>query len=349
MKYTARFLFLQFLWSAFCLCMPAKTMAQRTATPPQHFHVKTPGSLPTLIGEAQKNLLTDIAVEGALNGTDLRFLREMAGSDAQQQPTEGQLAHLDLSRATFTPGGEAYIYKDEWQTVKGSALVLPDFAFRNCRLATIVLPERMDTIGVGAFELSALRRVELPEAVVIDGWAFNHCEQLAEVRFPHHLVELKQNVFRDCPALRRLEINDVPSINYNAFVQVPNLEEVVVNGTLWHVDGWVCHDCPNLRRIEFGGVVLTAGGPPIASSCPKLSEIAFSGAAFSLYFGSVEDCPLVERCRVTGYLQTSQDAAFVPQQFNLSAVPAAKVENMLRGVREFFDAGYPHYEFYNQI
>ena len=57
----------------------------------------------------------------------------------------------------------------------------------------------------------------------------------------------------------------------------------------------------------------------------------------------------MERCRVTGYLQTSQDAAFVPQQFNLSAVPAAKVENMLRGVREFFDAGYPHYEFYNQI
>ena len=311
--------------------------------------VKTPGTLPALIGEKKKLTLDQLTVEGALNGTDLLFLREMAGSNYYQLPTAGRLRRLDLSRATFARGGEAYVMKDRPQYVEGGPRTLPPFLFRQCKLEEIVLPERMDTIGVGAFERSALRRVQLPEAVVIDGWAFNHCEQLAEVRFPHHLVELKQNVFRDCPALRRLEINDVQYINFNAFVQVPNLEEVVVNGTLWHVDGWVCHDCPNLRRIEFGGVVLTAGGPPIASSCPKLSEIVFSGAAFSLYFGSVEDCPLVERCRVTGYLQTSQDAAFVPQQFNLSAVPAAKVENMLRGVREFFDAGYPHYEFYNQI
>ena len=43
--------------------------------------VHTPGSLPTLIGERQKYKLTSLAVEGALNGTDLRFLREMAGSD----------------------------------------------------------------------------------------------------------------------------------------------------------------------------------------------------------------------------------------------------------------------------
>ena len=70
--------------------------------------VHTPGSLPTLIGERQKYKLTSLAVEGALGGTDLRFLREMAGSDYRQQPTEGRLRTLDLSRATFVRGGTPY-------------------------------------------------------------------------------------------------------------------------------------------------------------------------------------------------------------------------------------------------
>lgn len=312
MKYTARFLFLQFLWSAFCLCMPAKTMAQQTATPPQHFHVQTPGSLPTLIGEAQKNLLTDIAVEGALNGTDLRFLREMAGSDAQQQPTEGQLAHLDLSRATFTPGGEAYIYKDEWQTVKGGALVLPDFAFRHCRLATIVLPERMDTIGIGAFELSALRSIRLPEESVVLGWAFNQCKQLTQVEFPQHLIELGQDCFRNCDSLRTLRFHDVQFLPYHAFQDATGLEEIIIDGALWHADGWICDACPNLRRIEFSGVILTTGGPTIASNCPMLSEILFSGFSFPIHFSRVENCPKMQACRVTGSILQSACPDFLP-------------------------------------
>ncbi len=311
--------------------------------------VKEPGTLAALIGEKKKTTIQELAVEGALNGTDLLFLREMAGSDYYQLPTAGQLRRLDLSRATFVPGGEAYVMKDQPQYVKGGPRTLPDFLFRQCRLEEVVLPERMDTIGVGAFEYSALRSVQLPEVVVVGGWAFNHCEQLAEVRFPHHLVELGQNVFRDCPAIRKLEINDVQYLTYNVFAQVPNLEEVVVKGTLWHVDGWFCHDCPNLRRIEFSGALLTSGGEPIASDCPKLREIVFSGVAFSLYFGSVENCPQMERCQVKGFVGESRDGNFLPVQHDLSKVPDDNVENMLRGVREFFDAGYPHYRFYRTI
>ena len=55
--------------------------------------VHTPGSLPTLIGERQKYKLTSLAVEGALNGTDLRFLREMAGSDYRLAAHRGAAAH----------------------------------------------------------------------------------------------------------------------------------------------------------------------------------------------------------------------------------------------------------------
>ena len=163
-------------------------------------------------------------------------------------------------------GGEAYIYKDEWQTVKGGALVLPDFAFRNCRLATIVLPERMDTIGIGAFELSALRSIRLPEESVVLGWAFNQCKQLTQVEFPQHLIELGQDCFRDCDSLRTLRFHDVQFLPYHAFQNATGLEEIIIDGALWHADGWICDACPNLRRIEFSGVILTTGGPTIASN-----------------------------------------------------------------------------------
>ena len=102
MKHTA-LLLLSLLSCLFATTMDAKT---------RKVFVETPGTLPTLIGEQQKDKVTSLCIEGALNGTDLRFLREMAGSDYHMQPTAGRLRTLDLSRATFIAGAEAYIDKD---------------------------------------------------------------------------------------------------------------------------------------------------------------------------------------------------------------------------------------------
>ncbi len=89
--------------------LPAKVGAQAATETMVSVSVRQPGTLPDVIGDARKYALTNLAVEGALNGTDLRYLREMAGSDFQQQPTEGRLRRLDLSKATFVPGGTPYI------------------------------------------------------------------------------------------------------------------------------------------------------------------------------------------------------------------------------------------------
>ena len=39
------------------------------------------GTLPDKIGESQKNLITNLKIVGEVNGTDLKFIREMAGCD----------------------------------------------------------------------------------------------------------------------------------------------------------------------------------------------------------------------------------------------------------------------------
>ncbi len=303
----------------------------------RHILVRTPGTLPELVGERQKNKLTGLAVEGALNGTDLRFLREMAGSDFRQQPTEGRLRTLDLSRATFTSGGEAYIYKDESQRIKGGALTLPPFAFRNCRLEHVILPERMDTIGVGAFEYSALKSIRIPEQSVVMGWAFNRCDELSEVEFPQYLVELGSDCFRDCGKLQTLRLHDVEFIPYHAFEDVPGLEEIIFDGTLWHVDGWFCNFCPRLRRIAFSGMVLTTGGQPIASNCPQLSDITFSGICLPLAFGSVENCPLMKQCSVTGYVMQSANEEFIPYRNTISNLTPERLQELQQSIDRYFE------------
>ena len=299
--------------------------------------VDTPGTLPTLVGERHKNKTTDLTVEGTLNGTDLRYLREMAGSDYRQQPTEGRLRRLNISRATFTPGGEAYIYKDESQRIKGGALTLPPFAFRNCRLKHVILPERMDTIGVGAFEYSALKSIHIPEQSVVMGWAFNRCDELSEVEFPQYLAELGQNCFRDCGKLQTLRIHDVEFIPYHAFEDVPGLEEIIIDGTLWHVDGWFCNSCPRLRRIAFSGMVLTTGGQPIASNCPQLSDITFSGICLPLAFGSVENCPLMKQCSVTGYVMQSANEEFIPYRNTISNLTPERLQELQQSIDRYFE------------
>ena len=67
-------------------------------------NVSTAGMLSTLISNAQKNTITDLTITGSLNGSDLLFIREMAGSDVNGVPTDGKLQNLDLSGATIVEG-----------------------------------------------------------------------------------------------------------------------------------------------------------------------------------------------------------------------------------------------------
>ena len=66
------------------------------------------GTLPDKISESQKNLITNLKIVGKINGTDLKFIREMAGCDVNGKETDGKLSILDLSDAKIVEGGSAY-------------------------------------------------------------------------------------------------------------------------------------------------------------------------------------------------------------------------------------------------
>ena len=109
------------------------------------------GTLPSKISASEKNLITNLKIVGKINGTDLKFIREMAGRDFNREKTDGKLSILDLSEAKIVEGGDAYIsYNSLCENTSNDKL--GDFAFEGCSgLTSLTIPSSVTWIGLEAF------------------------------------------------------------------------------------------------------------------------------------------------------------------------------------------------------
>ena len=141
------------------------------------------GTLPDRIASSKKNKITNLKIIGEINGTDLRMIREMAGSNSNGNSTDGKLSVLDLSEAKIVKGGDSYyndyndndyytsndvIGSEAFRACSGlTSLTLPagitgigDFAFCGCSgLTSLTLPASITSIGFGAFDSSGLTSI----------------------------------------------------------------------------------------------------------------------------------------------------------------------------------------------
>ena len=137
------------------------------------------GTLPNRISESKKYLITNLKIVGYVNGTDWRFIREMAGCDCKGKKTDGKLSILDLSDARIVEGGLPYLYFGSLEEEMNTSYdKLGYFAFEGCSsLTSLTIPSSVTSIGFSAFSgCSGLTSLTIPSSVTsISSGAFLFC------------------------------------------------------------------------------------------------------------------------------------------------------------------------------
>lgn len=179
------------------------------------------GTLPDRIASSKKYKITNLKIVGEVNGTDLKFIREMAGCDFNGKETDGKLSILDLSDAKIVEGGSAYYSDRDDGFICTSNDKLGDYVFNGCSgLTNLTLPSSVTKIGCYAlFNCIGLTSLTLPSSVTeIGEGAFLNCRGLTNFTIPSSVTSIGTSAFFCCYGLISLTIpSSVTAIGSRAF------------------------------------------------------------------------------------------------------------------------------------
>ena len=190
------------------------------------------GTLPNKIGSTKKFQITNLKIIGEINGTDLCFIREMAGSNDIGQGTNGKLVTLDLSGSKIVKGGDCYFYSSYFYCYTSDD-VIGNYAFSDCSgLTSLILPSSVTSIGYSAFYgCIRLTSLTLPSSVTsIGSSAFEGCRSLTSLILPSSVTSIGSSAFSGCSGLTSLTLpSSVTSIGDSAFEGCSGLTSIYVS------------------------------------------------------------------------------------------------------------------------
>ena len=233
------------------------------------------GTLPNKIASSRKDLITNLKIIGEINGTDLRFIREMAGCDVNGNSTTGNLSVLDLSEARIVEGGDYYYYytyemNDETHWSWTSNDIIGEYTFYKCgSLKSIKLPSSVTGIGLGAFTYcSSLISVNIPSSVTrIGSSAFEGCSSLTSVNIPSSVTRIESSVFSYCSSLTSVNIpSSVTLIREYVFEDCSSLTSVNIPSSVTEIRHEAFKNCNSLKSIYV-----------FAEDVPSIGKGAFGG------------------------------------------------------------------------
>ena len=188
------------------------------------------GTLPDRIASSKKYKITNLKIVGEINGTDLKFIREMAGCDYDGKETDGKLSILDLSDAKIVEGGSAYYSDRDDGFIYTSNDKLGDYVFFDCSgLTSLTLPSSVTKIGCYAlFNCIGLTSLTLPSSVTeIGEHAFLNCRGLTNFTIPSGVTSIGHGAFFCCYGLISLTIpSSVTAIGSRAFNDCSGLTSI---------------------------------------------------------------------------------------------------------------------------
>lgn len=278
------------------------------------------GTLPSKIGDTKKYKITNLKIMGEINGTDLRFIRDMAGTDDGYDHLERKLATLDLSGSKIVKGGDYYYhrYSDYYYT---SDDVIGAYAFSYCSsLTSLTLPSGVASIGDYAFYgCSGLTSLTLPSSVTssIGRWVFDGCYNLKECNYfidsdletylahTHDwryipVDEIKY--YHNGQELTKLEIpSGVDKIGSYSFYKGVNLTSLTLPSSVTTIGYSAFRGCSGLTSLT------------LPSSVTSIGDSAFEGCSGLTSIYVSWESPLPINASIVEYANTKKCILYVPK------------------------------------
>ena len=258
------------------------------------------GTLPDKIGSTKKYQITNLKIIGEINGTDLRFIRNMAGGiDFYDETGQGKLSVLDLSQARIVVGGGPYLYYRHYDGLSGGVRelyvdendVLGDYMFSGCSaLTSLILPSNVTEIGNSAFvNCRGLTSMKIPSSVTnIGDCAFLNCSGLTSLVISSGVTKIGESAFRNCSGLTSLVIpSGVTEIGFFAFRNCSGLISLVISSGV--IDGSAFENCSGLTSL-----IISSGVTKIDSSafknCSGLTSLVIPSGVTEIGWFAFENC-----------------------------------------------------------
>lgn len=242
------------------------------------YEVKEAGTLPSIIDDKLKYKISELKLSGNLNGTDIKFIREMAGRDVNGNETPGILTILDITDTKIISGGDYYCDANYFDNIKGytNDYSIGRRMFYECNLQEIKLPQNIQIIDEYAFSYCKINSIDIPESVTdirnsaflnsslksatfsnnnnlyLGERVFMNCDSLESILLPENLEAISDDMFLGCNSLTNINLpNEINSIGSSAFWGCESLESIDIPQNITRINIRTFYGCSSLKHIKL--------------------------------------------------------------------------------------------------
>ena len=256
------------------------------------------GTLSSQITAKEKFNITELSVAGPINGTDILFIRQMAGTDNEANTsTNGKLAHLNLQAANLVSGGGSYYFVKKGTAKKGYGVsednLVDHYMFSGCeKLVEVKLPTNTQKINNYAFYgCKSLTSCVIPASVDhIGDNAFAQCEALKNIQIPAAVATMGNAAFNKCTALETITFDEgcaITIINANTFNGCTLLKGVKLPSTVEELGKLAFANCSSLTAFTLPAAFIEKAADTFQNTPIKNYDVEEGNEGFSAVDGVV--------------------------------------------------------------